>query len=151
MVGRLPSGTAELGTVVVLKGGTAATSFLAGTYPVNDTTAVLLDNTNWQGVAQNRFGRSMRTIGQLDGQPGIEIAVGPGFPSSGGPYYTAIFSFDEVQDKFVKRVILQGQATPTVSFGDNLVGVRDFAPGSPAGRSQLIVNDRTERQIFLFK
>ena len=151
MVGRLPSGQTELGTVVVLKGGTATASFLSGTYPINDSTALLLDNTNWQGVPQNRFGRSMRTIGQLDGQPGIEIAVGPGFPSSGGPYYTTIFSFDEVQDKFVKRVILQGPATPTVSFGDNLVGVRDFAPGSPPGRSQLIVNDRTERQIFLFK
>ncbi|MEZ0310160.1 MAG: FG-GAP-like repeat-containing protein, partial [Myxococcota bacterium] len=122
-----------------------ATGFMSASYPL--ASYVTLDGTGWNGTPAARFGQSIASIGDFDGRGGIDIVVGPGTTSSGGPYNTFLFSFDADADAFEKRAILQGGP----GFASTLAGVRAYTPGSALDRSQLLVVQRFAARLFMFR
>lgn len=110
------------------------------------TNHAMLDNTDWSGTPAPRFGRTLASIGNFDGVGGTDIVVGPGTDAS-GPHATFVYSFDRDTGSFEKRAVLQGGA----GFGSRLVGVRGYNPGSPLGRSQLLVVQRFAARLFMFR
>ncbi len=126
--------------VVVLASG-----FMASSYPL--ASYVTLDATTWDGAPASRFGRSLASIGDFDGRGGVDIVVGPGTVSSGGPYDTFLYSFDPSVDGFEKRAILRGPA----GFSSTLVGVRAYTSDAALQRSQLLVIQRIAARLFMFR
>jgi hypothetical protein len=122
-----------------------ATGFMGASYPL--ASYVTLDGAGWDGTPAARFGQSLASIGDFDARGGIDIVVGPGTTSSGGPYSTFLYSFDPGSDAFEKRAILQAGA----GFASTVVGVRAYNPVSALDRSQLLVVQRFAARLFMFR
>lgn len=109
----------------------------------------LLDNTHWDGSRLTRFGGSIATIGDLEGDGNVDIAVGPGHTSSDG---VMLLKFDPATDGFIKRSFLFGEAGS--KFGSRVFGVEGFGQ---TDRTEIVVTqpevagtEQREPAVFLY-
>ncbi|MEZ4271423.1 MAG: hypothetical protein R3C68_08320 [Myxococcota bacterium] len=110
------------GVEVPIFKGVQGTGIAANAYPagVAGITFNELDHTRWDGGNAIRFGLSMAFLGEYDGHPGSDIAVGTNVLDPATDVF--LYSFDATSDFFVKRAVLQG----TTSIGSGVTGVRDY-------------------------
>ncbi len=110
-----------------------------------------LDKLDWQGVAVPRFGDSMAVIGDLDGHGGVDIAIGPAYPTPTGRYAVGLYSLDLVDYGFKKRAFFYGTAG-TRGFGAAVFGVKNFVSAAVPPEIQLGITNRSATgSVYLFR
>ncbi|MEK7705720.1 MAG: integrin alpha [Myxococcota bacterium] len=119
-------------------------SIPASTYPLAPEDYVMLDRTDWKGLADTRFGSSMGVLGDVDKDGRIDVGIGPG-TGEVVSHTVSIFSFDATNAQFVKRAILKAPQ----GFGYAIVGLDNHFGLTPGHTPQMLLGAYRNRTVHV--
>ena len=125
-------------------------------YPVGGpSTDYLLDVRLWSGVAVTEFGGDLAVLGEMDGMPGVDIALAPQLVNAASNE-VFIYSYSEVSDAsgetgLVRRAILDGGPNLPDGYGYAVAGVSNYAGLGPQLVVSTWLNSTYDGMLYLYR